>query len=147
MNGLANPRFQWSAAYSVGNPAIDQQREKFLKLCAEAVRCEELTGVESNELFHVILHELSIYAKVNLVIEEDLLKKGSCPTLAEHLAEHAHFQHVLTDFLVLATQRNLDRAGLARFLSEWWEKHFLGTDLACKPYFAHAQVNCHRCSI
>lgn len=131
-------KLEWSAAYSVGNPAIDQQRAKFLKLRAEAVRCQEITGVESSELFHVILNELSIYAKVNLVIEEDLLKKGNCPRLADHLTEHAHFQHVLTDFLVLATQRNLDRAGLARFLSEWWENHLLGTDLGCKPYFAHA---------
>lgn len=131
-------KFEWSAEYSVGNPAIDQQRAKFLNFCAEAVRCQGVTDFESRELFHVILHELSIYVKVNLVIEEDFLKKGNCPTLAEHLTEHAHFQHVLTDFLVLATQRNLDRAGLARFLSEWWENHFLGTDLGCKPYFAHA---------
>lgn len=131
-------KLEWSAAYSVGNPAIDQQRAKFLKLRADAVRCQGIAGIESIELFHFILHELSIYAKVNLVIEEDLLKKGNCPTLAEHLTEHAHFQHVLTDFLVLATQGNLDGAGLARFLSEWWESHVLGTDLGCKPYFALA---------
>lgn len=131
-------KLEWSAAYSVGNPAIDQQRAKFLKLRADAVRCKALTEFESREMYHIILHELSIYAKVNLVIEEAMLKKRNCPTLAEHLTEHAHFHHVLTDFLVLATQKNLDRTQLASFLSEWWETHFLGTDLGCKPYFAHA---------
>jgi len=129
---------EWSAEYSVGNPAIDQQREKFLKLCSEAERCRELTDFESKELFHIILHELAIYAKVNLLNEEIWLRNGNCPTLVDHMKEHEHFQTVVTEFLVSATQRNLDRAGLARFLSEWWENHFLGTDLGCKPYFAHA---------
>lgn len=133
-----NTKFEWSVAYSVGNPSIDQQRAKFLKLCAEAVRCHELTGVESRELFHVILHELAIYLREYLRAEEAVLKARRCPTLADHLGEHEHFQTVVMDFIVLATQRSLDRAGLAHFLSEWWEKHFLGTDLDCKPYFAHA---------
>lgn len=133
-----NSKFEWSVAYSVGNPAIDRKREKFMELCAEAARCQEIDGFDGRELFHVILHELAIYAKEKLVVEEAVLKAGNCPTLADHLREHEHFQTVVTDFLVLATQRNLDRAGLSRFLSEWWEKHFLGTDLGCKPYFALA---------
>lgn len=133
-----NTNFEWSVAYSVGNPVIDQQRAKFLRLCAEAVQCRELTGVESRELFHVILHELAIFLRECLWVEEAVLKAGGCPSLADHLGEHEHFQTVVADFLVLATQRNLDRDGLARFLSEWWEKHFLGTDLCCKPYFAYA---------
>lgn len=133
-----NTKFEWSVAYSVGNPAIDQQRAKFLKLCAEALRCQELTGVESRELFHVILHELAIYFREYLRVEEATLKEKECPSLAPHLEEHEHFQTVVTDFFVFATQGNLDSEGLARFLSEWWEKHFLGTDLDCKPYFAHA---------
>jgi hemerythrin-like metal-binding protein len=131
-------KFEWSVAYSVGNPAIDQQRAKFLKLCAEAAQCRELTGVESRELFHVILHELAIFLREYLRVEEAVLKSGGCPSLADHLGEHEHFQTVVADFLVLATQRNLDREGLARFLSEWWGTHFLGTDLGCKAYFAHA---------
>lgn len=136
-----NTKIEWSAAYSVGNPAIDQQRAKFLKLCAEAARCQEVAGFEGRELFHVILHELAVYSKEPLLIEEAALKAGKCPTLADHLMEHERFQTVVADFLILATQRNLDRAGLARFLFEWWENHFLGTDLDCKSYFEHAYVN------
>lgn len=133
-----NTKFEWSAAYSVGNSDIDRQREKFLRLCAEAERCRELTDFEWKELFHIILHELAVYAKVNLLFEEAWLKKESRPTLVDHWKEHEHFQTVVTEFLVSATQGNLDRVGLSRFLSEWWERHFLGTDMACKSYFADA---------
>jgi hemerythrin-like metal-binding protein len=137
----ANTQFEWSAAYSVGNLTIDLQRKKFMELCAQAARCQEIDGFEGREMFHVILHELAIYAKEHLVVEEAVLKAGNCPKLVDHLREHEHFRTMVTDFLFLATQKNLDKAGLARFLSEWWEKHFVGTDLGCKPYFSRAQVN------
>lgn len=138
-NSPAHPRdtkYEWCESYSVGNPIIDRQHAKFLNLCAEAARCEGANIFDGKEMFHAILHEMAVYAKGHFAVEEKLLRARNCPTLSEHLEEHADFQVVLCDLLVSATQGNLDRTWLTQHLSEWWVGHILGSDMACKPYLA-----------
>lgn len=133
--------FEWQDCYNVGNAVIDQQHKNMLRLCSQAARCQESAGPESREMFHDILHEMAVCARVHFVTEEELLLASNYPMLAEHVAEHEQFQVRLADFLFSAVEGDLDRTGVFHFLSEWWGSHVLESDMACRSYLAETDTS------
>jgi hemerythrin len=128
--------YDWRESYSVGNVIIDQQHKKILMLCAESAKCLESTGPEGCEKFHDLLHEMAICTREHFAKEEALLLARNYPMLVEHAEEHERFQVAVANFLFAATQGELDRIGVFRFLSEWWVHHILVSDLDCRSYLA-----------
>uniref|UniRef100_Q47DS6 Hemerythrin-related protein n=1 Tax=Dechloromonas aromatica (strain RCB) TaxID=159087 RepID=Q47DS6_DECAR len=103
-------------------------------LCAESEKCLESAGLESREKFHNLLHEMAVCTREHFAKEEALLLARNYPMLVEHAEEHERFQVALADFLFSAMQGELDKIGVFRFLSEWWVRHILVSDLDCRSY-------------
>ena len=128
--------FEWQECYSIGNAIIDQQHKTMLRLCSEASKCLESSGPESREMFHDLLHEMSVCAREHFATEEIMLHARHYPMLAEHRAEHDRYLVRLVIFQMSAMEGKLDKAGGFRFLTEWWGGHILESDMNCRSYLA-----------
>ena len=127
---------QWQPGYSVGNWVLDNQHKKLLILCQHAIDCQSDEGDEGVFHFRVILNDLLDYADEHVRTEEALLRKCDFPLLEQHTEEHARYRRQLNDFVRSASLGEVDKAGLNRFLSQWWSAHILGSD---KQYTAYIQ--------
>ena len=56
------------------------------------------------------------------------------PWLEQHKAEHEVYHEKLTDFVLQATFGELDRDGLFVYLTEWWTRHILDSDMKYRDY-------------
>lgn len=124
----------WNPGYSVGNDILDGQHKKLLALCNEAASCLQDDTVVGDEQFHLILDELLKYAREHFSTEESILASISYPELEQQKTEHFDYVESLTDFLLKASGGHLDKAGVYQFLSDWWLRHILESDMYYKPY-------------
>lgn len=56
------------------------------------------------------------------------------PLLEQHKIEHEAYSEKLTDFVYHATFGELDRDGLFDYLTDWWTRHILESDMLYRPY-------------
>lgn len=124
----------WQPRYSVGNTLLDGQHKQLLQLCARAIRCMEETGSEGVAHFQDVLNELADYVREHFILEEAMLRECAFPQYESHRQEHIAYQLKLTDLLLTAGLGEYDRAGLTRYLSEWWNQHILHSDMQYAPY-------------
>ena len=124
----------WDPSFSVGNAAIDKQHQRLLAVCLRAADCLLDDSADSKKRFHIILWDLSAYAKEHFAAEEALLRKHDCPRFAEHKAEHGEYLKKLIALLLATNTDTVDKEALQQFLSVWWTRHVLESDLECKPF-------------
>lgn len=124
----------WQPTFSVGHPALDEQHRRLLRLCRDSISCLESGVVDGIEQFHVLLDELCQYGRVHFATEEALLANCNYPLLDEQKADHLEYEEKLADFLLAATFGEFDRAGVARYLSEWWTRHVLESDMQFREF-------------
>lgn len=134
--GTMDISFRWGAQYSVGNAVLDAQHANLLDLCERAhLRLNDVSE-EGREAFHILLHDLSAYAKTHFRTEEHLLAACGYPRLDEQIAEHTEYILRLSEFLYAATEGKLDREGVQLFLKSWWINHILESDMQFAPFLA-----------
>lgn len=126
----------WDERFSVGNATLDAEHRKLLALCAQAADCLEDDNREGRLLFHSILNELCVYAEQHFHTEEAILNQHNYPQLAEQRAEHLEYQTQLAEFLYAATTGTIDKVGLHRYLSDWWQHHILESDMLYKAHIS-----------
>jgi len=56
------------------------------------------------------------------------------PLLDQHKAEHEAYNEKLTDFVLQATFGELDRDGLFDYLTHWWSRHILESDMKYRDF-------------
>lgn len=121
---------RWQASYSVGNALLDEQHKCLLGLCRQSMLCMADDSRQGTAAFHDILNDLASYVDRHFRTEEALLRSCGYPKIDEHSEQHVEYQVALTDFLLSATQGEIDKAGLHHYLSHWWTNHILGADQA-----------------
>lgn len=119
----------WNPSFSVGHPLLDSQHQELLALCNQAADCLADSSLEGTEHFHILLNDLAVYAKKHFRTEEEILIQYDCPLLGEQIAEHQAYEIRLGEFLLAAIYATPDKAGVYRFLSEWWLHHILESDM------------------
>lgn len=131
----------WDESFSVGNPILDNQHKKLLRICNDLAACVERNPPDSDSRFHDILNDLSAYAREHFATEEGLLKQLGYPNLVEHAEEHFIYVEKFTEILSLASDGMLDKAGTLMFLSKWWADHILVSDKGYQAYFEHQALD------
>ncbi len=128
----------WHDGYSVGHATIDKQHKKLLSLVGEADACFSGADPDCDERFHLILNELSNYARSHFDYEESLLRHLGYPKLAEQFDQHDMYMTKLSALMQSSSGGKADKAGLREFLSQWWLHHILEEDMQYKSHVAEA---------
>ena len=133
-------KISWDSSYSVGNAILDQQHQQLLAICAELADCLADDSRRGREQFHSILHDLSIYADTHFCTEETLLSQCAYPLLDEQKAEHDEYRNQLCELLFSATEGDINKVGLQRYLNEWWLHHILESDMKYRNFLQSKPV-------
>ncbi len=97
---------QWSDSYSVDNPDIDAQRQKWISICNTMQNTlrygtpEEVAGAG-----HEALMEMMVYANYHFRQEEDYMRLIGYPDINKHLRLHKNFEYMVYQF-----NRNLNES-------------------------------------
>jgi len=119
----------WDSRYSVGDATLDRQHKKLLNLCNQLAICASDSSAHSDALFREILDELSAYAKEHFATEEALLKACDYPRLGTQQWDHSEYEQQVAHARASAGEGVLDKTGLQRLLSTWWNDHILISDM------------------
>jgi hemerythrin len=126
----------WDPSFSVGHPVLDSQHKELLLLCKHAAECMEDTTLEGVEHFHALLNDLAVYAKKHFRTEEKILSQINCPLLDEQKAEHEEYEIWLSETLLSAMDGSADKAAVHQFLSTWWMRHILESDMRYSEFLS-----------
>jgi hemerythrin len=119
----------WNQSYSVGHALLDAQHKDLLALCKQAGDCLDDESLESAEHFHVLLNDLAVYARKHFRAEEKILAQLGYPQLDEQKEEHEEYEIWLAETLLSATIGSADKVAVHLFLSAWWLRHILESDM------------------
>lgn len=123
---------EWSPAFSVGNPILDEQHRKLLAICKGLVLCGELRGAERVSRFHELLDEIARFAREHFKTEENILANVGYSDLEEQKREHLEFEERFTEILCDASTGTIDIPEISRFVSDWWLNHIQIADMRYK---------------
>jgi hemerythrin len=126
----------WNESFSVGHPVLDGQHKELLALCQQAADCVEDVSLEGAEHFHMLLNDLAVYAKKHFRTEEKILSQHSYPLLNEQKTEHEEYEVWLSETLLAAMDGNSDKADVHQFLSAWWVRHILESDMRYREFLS-----------
>lgn len=124
----------WTALHSVGHAILDEQHEKILRLCGQMADCLTDSGGQGLKDFHEVLNDLCAFSHEHLEFEEAMLKRLGYPGFAEHEAEHLEFRETISELLYQIAQGMVDRNHLCRYLTTWWNRHILESDMEFKAF-------------
>jgi len=126
----------WEPRFSVGNHMSDKHHQKLLELCEELRLCLQDAYTVGNQHLQVILENLCSYAQEHFREEERLLAQHNYPDLTAHQAEHNEYMLQLRGFLTEATHGTCDKERLQPYLTEWWSRHILVSDMRFSKFLA-----------
>lgn len=126
---------QWSDSLSVGVKQIDIQHQKLIKLVHDLN--DAMKVGKGKDVIGKIIKELVDYTVVHFRQEEGYFAKFGYAETEQHMAEHKAFVAEVTKF---QKDFNDGRLGLSlnvmNFLSNWLNKHIMGTDKKYSDFFA-----------
>lgn len=117
---------EWSDAYSVGLPEVDEDHKVLLSLLNRCINAAK-KNTKDNEL-NTILDELLSYTQYHFEREEKIMEMCEYPELDRHKGVHQLFINVLAQYKSEYRQGELAAEKLLAFLREWLNVHILGTD-------------------
>ena len=119
--------FEWSNDLSVGNPLIDDDHKKLIKMINNYHNA--MQEGRGNEVIGKVLSNLSIYTAEHFKREEDEMRRINYSMSDEHRREH---KQLLNDFEELQNELNNGKMMLAskmsKFLKDWWHIHISKSD-------------------
>ena len=122
-----NNLVDWSEAYSVHVPSIDQQHRQIFEMINTVYKLVVSNNIEN---INKPLNELVGFAKKHLSDEEEILEKVSYPDLTAHKQVHVN---LLNDIDKLYQQCNTDDLAsffeLLMFLKNWLVDHIYKVDM------------------
>jgi hemerythrin len=123
----------WTPAFSVGIPVIDDQHKILIALINE-LHAATLRG-EAREVMERTFQELVLYAESHFKCEEGFLRQVGYPFLVKHHVEHREFvvkvQKLYSASFAIKFMRSMD---LLVFLRSWWGEHILVADQKYVPF-------------
>lgn len=125
---------QWNPAFSVGNSTLDEQHKKLLAVCAALEECCEMQGQAKISRFHELLDELARYVWEHFKTEERILARCGYVGLEDQKVEHLAYEEKLVGIIADAAFGQYDIQGTSLFMSDWWPKHILESDMKYKEH-------------
>ena len=121
------PYLSWKDEYSVGEPLMDSQHQKWISYINELMRAiEEQRNRDEQE---EILENLVIYTRYHFASEERMMNRLGFEGLAEHREVHERMARRVRDMQadVLAGRQVLD-CDLLTLMQDWLVEHIMGDD-------------------
>ena len=126
-------RFEWKAAFCVGDNRVDEQHKKIFDLLAAMHR--DIYSDDANHAVKSTLKELLEYTKVHFTDEEELMRSIGYPGYASHKALHEALMDKVWALYMRSNESNTDLAiELLVFLNDWLVNHILEEDKAITAY-------------
>lgn len=133
MPAVMTPLMSWKDAWSVGVPSLDEQHKNLISLVNKLN--DAMKSGRGKDVLGDILAKLVNYTKTHFAAEEQLMRMHSYPDLASHQVEH---QKLTATALNLQKEFAAGTVSLSvevmQFLSDWLEKHILGSDKKYAPF-------------
>lgn len=123
---------QWNPSFSVGSRTIDEQHKKLLAVCNSLAECCEMQGSERVSRFHELLDAMARYTREHFATEERILARCGYEALAAQKAEHLEYEEWLVSIISDATFGIYDIPKTSLFMSNWWPRHILHSDMKYK---------------
>jgi hemerythrin len=121
------PYLSWKDEYSVGEPLMDSQHQKWIGYINELMRAiEEQRNRDEQE---EILENLVIYTRYHFASEERMMNRLGFEGLAEHREVHERMARRVRNMQadVLAGSQVLD-CDLLKLMQDWLVEHITGDD-------------------
>ena len=135
--------FDWTDAYSLGVPSIDEQHQKLVAMGKALQELVETRGGDDiyDELISM-LESLTEYTREHFDYEEGLMEQAGFDGLDEHKKQHDEFVAKLEaiDFEAIDEDQETYAKELLRMVSVWIFKHIVGTDAKYKTLFIDAGI-------
>lgn len=116
----------WKKEYETGDPNIDKEHQRFVKLISQLKAMNTLTGVDR---LMESLDKIEDYAKLHFSNEEGRMLKSQFPDMVQHQAAHQKllktFKHTRDE--VLHDQESVYE--VIDFLLQWFAFHSTGMDV------------------
>jgi hemerythrin len=126
-------RFEWSEIYSVGNDTIDQQHQQLFDIANRYAEALE-KGMGRKSLVE-IFNELVSYTAYHFKEEENMMREGGYPDLANHKVNHEKLVKLVMNY---KQQLDMGESGIEQraldFIQTWLNGHILGMDRKYREY-------------
>lgn len=126
-------KLTWNEALDTGFTDIDEQHRRLFAILDRLVESADAGRRLSSDEVEAVIAELADYARTHFDTEVRLMLDSDCDLrhVQKHVREHEDFmRHISLVREALADSRNDEGADLARYLSEWFSRHIVGSDLA-----------------
>ncbi len=132
--------FTWNEKYRLHVKDMDDQHRVLIGLVGQLD--DAMREGQGKQTLGLILERLVDYTKVHFAAEERLMKAAGYPEYQEHKIIHAKMTSKVMD---LERQFKDGKAMLTldvmKFLTDWLQKHILGTDKKYSPFLSSPSMN------
>ena len=124
----------WDQAFSVGVEIIDEQHKNLIKMINTII---DVSGTEdSGEIMSAVLSQMQQYATEHFRLEEKCMINCGYEGYDQHKAEHVKYKRRVAMLCVeTMQQRKVVETEILEFLTSWWTKHILQSDMKYRTCF------------
>jgi len=131
-DGKVKALIEWSSALSVGDPDIDRQHQRLVGIVNSFH--EAMANKKPQSVIGDLLDKLNAYALEHFRYEEERMRAGGYPQLAEHQEEHAAMLETVKDLQNRFKQGTLSQLEFMKLLKNWLTQHIQKSDKQYVPY-------------
>ncbi len=129
------PLINWTPAYSVQVPEIDQQHQKLVQMINQLH--DAMSSGQGRNALKSLLASLIQYTVTHFSFEEQLMQKANYPDLDQHRQQHELLKKQVHDMNARLQSGEMSLTiDVLNFLRDWLIKHIQGTDQKYVPYLA-----------
>lgn len=131
--------FEWTEAYSLGVPSIDEQHQKLVSMGKDLEHL--VINGEGQDIYDELvsmLEGLTDYTRYHFDYEEGLMEKAGFEGIADHKVLHNEFIEKLesVNFDDVDDAQDQFAKDLLKMVSVWIFKHIVGSDAKYKSLFS-----------
>lgn len=122
----------WTSQLSVENAELDAQHITLIEIGRSVV--SSIAQDAASEVICDLMEDFVALSKLHDGLEEEILRRNNCPSLAEHQLLHLSSRELFTSYLQQERAQTADRQAISFALSEWMQHHVSENDMKVKDY-------------
>ena len=127
----------WTPAYSVQIPQIDEQHKMLVQMINQLH--EAMSTGQGRNVLKPLLGNLVQYTVTHFAFEEQAMQRANYPDFQEHRQQHELLKQQVQDMQARLNSGELSLTiDMLNFLRDWLVKHIQGADQKYVPFLAKA---------
>jgi len=132
--------FVWNEKYRVNVKELDDQHRTLIGLVGQLD--DAMREGKGKQALGLILGQVINYTKTHFAAEERLMKACGYPEYHEHRLIHEKMTAKVTELQEqFKTGKVMITMDVMNFLTDWLQKHILGTDKKYSPFLTRGSMN------